>query len=400
MISTKKKKVFSLLAGGLSFLLCLLVAEGVIRLHNKAEKRIRPIWIPDEYCGYLHTPNNQFNYEIENEGVRRVRQHRTNAYGFIGRELALKKADRVIRVAILGDSFTEALQVKEEDNFSLRLEGQLNSLFARSNLKFEIINAGVSGYSPISEYVYYKRVISKFKPDVVLLQLFANDVFEDNKAQAMSLMDADGLPFKLSRYFLAKNQQLKKEKKYLNNIEKAPSLISRLGAFLVDKSRFAEYIYIRCVKANKNSALSREMRQVPEFFANNYLFTVKPGNPLFKDKVFRDRKVTQTKKYIDALRQLVEADDARLGIFYVPIKDQMQSIKTANTFLNDALKQFSDEQDVPFLDLLSVFNQFTPKQVYLLDDGHLKEFGHKITAESLMAWLLDSDMLNAFKSER
>ena len=46
----------------------------------------------------------------------------------------------------------------EGKNFCEQLQYLLNQDSSLKNKRYEVLNAGVSGYSPISEYLYFKRV--------------------------------------------------------------------------------------------------------------------------------------------------------------------------------------------------------------------------------------------------
>ena len=52
---------------------------------------------------------------------------------------------------MLGDSYTEALQVSLEETFTWRLEASLNKELA-GRKKVEVLNMGVSGYGTTEEY--------------------------------------------------------------------------------------------------------------------------------------------------------------------------------------------------------------------------------------------------------
>ena len=88
------------------------------------------------------------------------------------------------------------MHVDEGKNFCEQLQFLLNKDSAPHSKKIEVINGGGGGSSPIAEYLFFKRELSKLKPDIVILQLFVNDVFEDNKTGAMTIFDANGLPVK------------------------------------------------------------------------------------------------------------------------------------------------------------------------------------------------------------
>ncbi len=78
------------------------------------------------------------------------------------------------KLALLGDSYAEGLQVDFDKSITGILEQKLAG-------KAEIKNFAVGGYSPVIYYLQCKKIFSNTKPDVVVLFLYANDVREDKE---------------------------------------------------------------------------------------------------------------------------------------------------------------------------------------------------------------------------
>lgn len=94
----------------------------------------------------------------------------------------LKPAD-VLRIAVLGDSFAEAVQVKTEDAFWAVLEHDLRGCPALGGREPEVINFGVSGYGTAQELIMLRRRVWAYSPDVVLLAVTpTNDIRNNFKA--------------------------------------------------------------------------------------------------------------------------------------------------------------------------------------------------------------------------
>ncbi|MBP1763007.1 MAG: hypothetical protein H6Q65_65 [Firmicutes bacterium] len=97
-----------------------------------------------------------------------------NRFGFRNPEIGPKQQDQS-RILVLGDSYTEAIQVNNQDTFCSQLEQSLH----RKGVGNEVINAGRSGASP-AYYIhladYYTRT---FEADFVVIQLNEKDFIED-----------------------------------------------------------------------------------------------------------------------------------------------------------------------------------------------------------------------------
>jgi hypothetical protein len=103
--------------------------------------------------------------------------YRFNSLGFRGPDYAIPTPEGTFRILALGDSYTLGAGVYEQDTFAARLEARLNAgAGARGGpLRFEVVNAGVSGYSTRDERVSYERYTSAYEPQLVLIAMVFND---------------------------------------------------------------------------------------------------------------------------------------------------------------------------------------------------------------------------------
>jgi hypothetical protein len=82
------------------------------------------------------------------------------------------------RVVILGDSLVLSVQVDLERTFGALLETRLNRQ-AAPGVSYRVINAGVQGYGPVEELLFFRSVARQFEPDVVLVALFVGNDAEE-----------------------------------------------------------------------------------------------------------------------------------------------------------------------------------------------------------------------------
>jgi lysophospholipase L1-like esterase len=100
-----------------------------------------------------------------------------NAAGLRDREIGPKKPGER-RIIVLGDSLVMAVQVPLRETLTSQLERLLNA-DAIPPAVFRVINAGVQGYGPVEEYLFYREVAATLRPDIVILTLYAgNDAVE------------------------------------------------------------------------------------------------------------------------------------------------------------------------------------------------------------------------------
>jgi len=103
-----------------------------------------------------------------------------NREGFRDRDHALAKPAGTLRIAVLGDSMSEALAVDRKDAFWSVLEDRLA---ACRGGPVEVLNFSVSGYGTAQELLTLRRNALKYSPDIVLLAFFTgNDVWNNERA--------------------------------------------------------------------------------------------------------------------------------------------------------------------------------------------------------------------------
>jgi len=81
---------------------------------------------------------------------------------------------RGTRLAVLGDSFTFGLGVRDDKIWPAILERRLREEFPQSNVG--VINAGVNSYSPLLSLLQFRGVVESYEPHVVMLMIDATDV--------------------------------------------------------------------------------------------------------------------------------------------------------------------------------------------------------------------------------
>jgi hypothetical protein len=106
---------------------------------------------------------------------------RVNSKGLRGPEAEYAKPPDTFRILILGDSFTFALQVDEEQTFVRQLGEDLQ--VANTDLHIETINAGADGWNTLNELAWLTAEGYRYNPDLVLLMYFVgNDPGENADA--------------------------------------------------------------------------------------------------------------------------------------------------------------------------------------------------------------------------
>ena len=102
-----------------------------------------------------------------------VTKWNTNADGFRGAEL---RSNPELRAIVYGDSNIFARFSNLEDTFPYRLEQELHS---RIQKDVEVLNAGVVSFGPDQSLVRFENEVDKYRPDIVVFHVFADNDFGD-----------------------------------------------------------------------------------------------------------------------------------------------------------------------------------------------------------------------------
>ena len=81
------------------------------------------------------------------------------------------------RIVLLGDSLVLSVQVPFAQTFGELLEERLNR--RPSPFRYRVINAGVQGYGPIEEQLFFRSIAGTVQPDLVLPVVFVGNDAEE-----------------------------------------------------------------------------------------------------------------------------------------------------------------------------------------------------------------------------
>ena len=194
--------------------------------------------------------------EWNGEGASLVQ---VNSEGLRDREHTKAKPPNTLRVAVVGDSFTEAIHVPVEQTFWSKLERKLGNCEAVKGRKnVEVINFGVQGYSTAQELIMLRKKVWDYSPDIVILAFFiGNDVINNSPKleydhyRPFFAYDASG---KLVPDMSFRNLAP------IDRNERAVSFVDRMPSLIVNNSRILQVI--------KKVDLDRKKRELSEDFTD------------------------------------------------------------------------------------------------------------------------------------
>lgn len=133
-------------------------------------RHVQPcIYDTDDELGYVYRPNASGWISRTGEMHNLVK---TNSMGF--HDIEPVPGDRGgLRIAVLGDSTTAALEVPVEQGWTRVLEEELR---CRGRAGARVFNMGLGGTGPDVQLALLKRHLTGVRPDLVILAFFWNDI--------------------------------------------------------------------------------------------------------------------------------------------------------------------------------------------------------------------------------
>lgn len=100
-----------------------------------------------------------------------------NQWGFRDRERTLTKNPGEFRIALIGDSVVEAVQVKPDEVMNVQMEKLLQE---KGYKNVEVLAFGIGGIGTTQEMMLYEQKVRQFHPDLVLLLMSDNDIMNNS----------------------------------------------------------------------------------------------------------------------------------------------------------------------------------------------------------------------------
>jgi hypothetical protein len=122
----------------------------------------------DKKLGRTHNPNKEI-FEVKAEGFC---IDRVNKFGYIGSEYPNERKPETIRIALLGSSFVEGVQVFYRNRFSYVFESELSK---KLNKKVEVLNFAIGGDDFRGMYLRYNDLVLKYNPDYTFFMVKPSD---------------------------------------------------------------------------------------------------------------------------------------------------------------------------------------------------------------------------------
>ncbi|HYX27985.1 MAG TPA: SGNH/GDSL hydrolase family protein, partial [Pyrinomonadaceae bacterium] len=388
----KKSRRAKLLLSLLSIVFGLTLTEIFLRVAGYSA----PLFYqPDYYRGVALRPNIAGTYQREGRNFVSI-----NSAGLRDREHELAKPANTIRIALLGDSYCEALQVPIEQTFWWQLQQQLESCDQFAGKHVEIINFGVSGYGTAQELITLQQKVWQYSPDEVVLLMTTNNDISDN---LRVLKKTDGIP-----YFYHRGNELIEDDSFRNTAPFRWNAFGRVGRWFRDNLRTIQLIYEiqlliktklderrarQQTPANTSAPAQNANRPAPEITVENMIY-LEP-----RDSVWNEAwRITE-----DLIKEMRNEVNQRGAKFFLVIgsnpiqvypdpavRERFRSYLGVDDLFypNRRLAQLANREQIDFLDLAQPMQQNADTtRIYLhgfgkeIGNGHWNENGHRLAAD-------------------
>ena len=369
---------------------------------------------------------------------------RTNSQGLRYKEIPLEKPSGEQRVLVLGDQFTEGVGVEEDETFSAHLE---NYFSGGGEATVRFINGGLSGTGPLQYWRFFYRVGIKYNPDIILISLYANDVYNTPKVK-LTLEDLytfytgeyetkkPGIRKTLHRFIPRIYTMLSQLKDQLLDVEVQTPIRSSQYSVGNKQKNFIEKVI---QEAKLQGISDDDITKWKESLDSGLVKAVESGDingallsyPLLKPHYYRTAIDIDTAEselqfqamtfVLNELRSVAEANGIQVWLIYIPSRWQYDpgAYESLNVLGHDhpwlraemvreswldeqseiqkRLEQWAQQRAVPFLDLTASFREKANDGVsltYRLDDDNvLNSTGHVIAATTIRQKILEKYQL-------
>ncbi len=349
----------------------------------------------DMHRGWVLRPGAEGWFQGEGRAYVRISRD-----GLRDRDHDFAKPAGVYRIAILGDSMTEAMQVDRENAFPALLERDLAGCAALHGQKPEVINLGVNGYGTAQELIALREQGWKYQPDLVLLAFFLGNDVRNNHP----VLNAEPA----SPYFVFRGSELVQQNPAGFKADTFHTLGRRAREMLRDYSRIAQL----CARISGRVAMWRSGRL--DLRKTNPLETGEPGvdNAVFSPP--KDQNWVEAWRVTETLLGMMN-DEARAhhaefrivlltaGIQVYPDAASRERYRqrvaaTSLLYPDERIETWASQYGIPVIAPVQSLRAYAESHQALLHGfpnaapgfGHLNELGHRLTANYIAQSLCSS----------
>ncbi len=390
------EKLFRLLRDGLIIVLVtgvlLLAVELGLRwvygAPGKVQQQIAYAFHPDYLIALKPGMEKRYIRSPQNGGD--TIYWRTNAAGFRGKELL---HDPELRVMVYGDSNIQGEFSALDSSYAGKLESYLQAALQR---EVEVINAGIIGFGPDQSLIRMTGEVARYRPDVVIFHVFADNDFGDLIRNRLFEIDSAGA--------LLATPHPREADPVLATGTASPFMLveaaKRVGRKLlaarpaVHAEIFVERTRQRC--QDEYAIYREDLPKSYSHFADHYDFdlALEPDLPSSQEKVRLMGGVLKAVQYLahkQGFRLLVLIQPSAIDVSennYIAHFSLKKHAAYEPARLSDCVASLCDGAGISYLNLYPIFLKNEPNTLFFLIDDHWNDRGQDLAARETVRVLL------------
>jgi hypothetical protein len=355
ILSTAIKRIFEFT---ILSVIAILLVEGIFRLCGIGQQEYLQA---DPMLGCRHIPNQLVTWRMEGYSSDRL-----SSTGLRDVEHNIAKPVGTKRIALLGDSSTEGLQVPLSNTYAKVLEKQLNT----NGSHYEVINFACSGYSTGQEYLQFKKDVEQYKPDVTIVLYNCGDAQENIRDP--NKVDVEPRPY----FYLDGKGNLQQDNLMLKKIQPQAGI-----EFLQRNSRIYDILKQTDLMLSINEKTYRKLRSAFCSMVAATTGTAKAAQ-VYKAGYPKQDGLKVSEQLLAALNNECKRVDSKFVIALFPNTNNNPLYAGEQKELN----AFAAQNKSEMLDLTSAFLSAANSGDLFLQ-YHFSSRGHKLVADQLAAML-------------
>lgn len=356
-LSLGKKIIFSIIA----IILFFLLLEGSIRSclfftnFGSKEPNLDPYEeLNEDFFWWLKAnyKNTIFSPDTGKEELLMI-----NSKHFRGKEFDIQKRKGITRIIIMGDSVTFGI-APEDCPYAAQLQKLFDEKYPN---RFEVINAGVEGYS--SEHVLkrLKYDILQYKPDIITIYVGWNDLYSIDPLNPLNYRKMSGLANFLNNFYIYKG--------------------GRKFIFLVLKPKIEKFLPRDINSDDVETYQSFE----PEIYKNNLREII---------KTCQDNNIKVILLNLASILSDEMSPEAIKKVHYPYFSSDIEKLKILQQNYNNVIKRISQEKNVSLVDINEAINQMPDKENLFFDTMHPYCSGNTVIAQTIFNFFVNQNIIN------
>ena len=261
-----------------------------------------------------------------------------NSQGLRDKEYPIKKREGFFRILCLGDSNTFGLNMDITKVYHALLEDRLNNDLRNQTVRFEVINAGVTGYTSLQGLNFYKYRGREYYPDLVIFYFGICDPIKRFYLSDKDIM-SDNIPLCV--------------KLFINNV------LLKFDSYRLFRKAIMS---MRGEKLNLKSVLKH--RVSPDQFKENIIY----------------------------MNRICKLNNSKLLIISAPLCKEIKHERSEDIIkYRKIMEEVAFEQEIPVIEV----NELTEKSELpngnlFEDEVHPNAIGHKLLMDHLYKYIIDN----------